>query len=342
VPAYVNPKKCKKGHQFNVNNYCRGLTKGFYHCEPVFKDTDNMVFHVDVLFNMALPLFVTMTVSCTLCNIMNHYLTKKALGMQTLYDRVLKDLLKVFTLYNVVLTTSSIVGHLFWPVPNILINVLFVCDHVTQYILATTFLVTVCIRFMLVYHTSIIDCVDENRLIRYLRLGVLIAVMLMLIFDQKSTSSSILYNVMKYGTPEKKSSDSTKPIKYLLIIDLVAAVYLHFRLEYDAILVYQENRWFNICSTGSEPVGNDQDGNGGGYSLNTIRMFVLLCIIVIVSPMVLLKSFGEINLFYIFIHFVMFVVIPLLAIVNNSKLKKHAKNIFVTYFTQVQLPYSTL
>jgi hypothetical protein len=32
VPAYVNQKKCKKGHQFNVNNYCRGLIKGFYHC----------------------------------------------------------------------------------------------------------------------------------------------------------------------------------------------------------------------------------------------------------------------------------------------------------------------
>jgi hypothetical protein len=274
---------------------------------------------------------------------MNHYLTNKALGMQTLYDRVLKDLLKVFTLYNVVLTTSIIIGHLFWPVPNILINVLFVCDYVTQYILATTFLVTVCIRYMLVYHTSIIDCVDENQLIRYLRLSVLIAVMLMLIFELpifSSKSSSIVYNVMKYGTPEKTSSDLIKPIKYLLIIDLVAAVYLHFRLEYDAILVYQENRWFNICSTVPQPVDNVQDGNGGGYSLNTIRMFVLLCIIVIVSPMVLLKSFGEINLFNIFIHFVMFVVIPLLAIVNNSKLKKNAKNIFVTYFTHVQLPYT--
>jgi hypothetical protein len=36
VPAYVNQKKCKKGHQFNVNNYCRGLTKGFYHCALLF------------------------------------------------------------------------------------------------------------------------------------------------------------------------------------------------------------------------------------------------------------------------------------------------------------------
>jgi hypothetical protein len=35
VPAYVKQKKCKKGHQFNVNNYCRGLTKGFYHCGRV-------------------------------------------------------------------------------------------------------------------------------------------------------------------------------------------------------------------------------------------------------------------------------------------------------------------
>jgi hypothetical protein len=307
--------------------------------EPVFES--DMVFHVDALVNMALPLFVTMTISCTLCNIINHYLTNKALGMQTLYDRVLKDLLKVFTMYNVVLTTLIIVGHLFWPVPNILINVLFVCNKVTMYLLATTFLVTVSIRYMLVYHTSIIDCVDENQLIRYMRLGVLTAVTLMLIFELpifNLNNSSTEYDVMKYGTPGETSSDSIKPIKYMVITDLVGAVYLHFRLEYDAIMVYQENRWFNICSNGSPPVVNVEDGDRGGYSLNTIRMFSLLCIIVIVSPMVFLKSLGEINLFNIFIHFVMFDVIPLLAIVNNSKLKKHAKNIFVTYFNQVQLP----
>jgi hypothetical protein len=46
VPAYVNQKKCKKGHQFNVNNYCRGLTKGFYHCAACLRDSAAFCFGI--------------------------------------------------------------------------------------------------------------------------------------------------------------------------------------------------------------------------------------------------------------------------------------------------------
>jgi hypothetical protein len=66
----------------------------------------------------------------------------------------------------------------------------------------------------------------------------------------------------------------------------------------------------------------------------------LLCIIIIVSPMVVLQSLGQVKLFNICIHFVMFAVIPLLAIVKNAKLKKHAKNMFVTRFTRVKSMYT--
>jgi hypothetical protein len=296
-----------------------------------------MVFHFESVVSLAVPLFVTMTVSCTLCGIILHYLTNKALGMQTLYDRVLKDLVKVFSLVNLSYTITIIVGHLFWPVPNILASVLFVGFGFLGYALAITFLVTLCIRYMLVYHTSIIDCIDENRLIWYVRLGVLITVTWMLLFDiPKSFSSHInpVYNILKTGNP----GEITEPlltIRYLLFTDVLGAVCLQFRLEYDAIMVYQEKHhiWFNIfCSKKTD--------EEGGYSLNTLRMFTFLCIAVIVSPIVVLQSLGQMKLFNLFIHFVMFAIIPLLAIVKNAKLKKHAKNMFVTRFTQVQSMYT--
>jgi hypothetical protein len=149
-----------------------------------------MVFHLEPLLTLAVPLFVTMTVSCALCGIIHHYLTNKALGMQTLYDRVLKDLVKVFSLVNLFHTTTIIIGHLFWPVPNILASVLFLCYIFWLLLLATTFLVTLCIRYMLVYHTSIIDCIDENQLIKYVRLAVLTTVTWMFIVDFPMLNSS--------------------------------------------------------------------------------------------------------------------------------------------------------
>jgi hypothetical protein len=139
---------------------------------------------------------------------------------------------------------------------------------------------------------------------------------------------------LKTGTPGE-ITEPLQVIRYLLFIDLVGAVFLQFRLEYDAIMVYQEKHhiWLTIfCSK--------KTNEGDGYSLNTLRMFSFLCIIIIVSPIVVLQSLGQMKLFNIFIHFVMLAVIPLLAIVKNAKLKKHAKNMFVTRFSRVKSMYT--
>lgn len=294
-----------------------------------------MVFHVDGLLFMATPLFISMTMSLTLCAIITHYLTNKALGMQTVYDRVLMDLIKIFSLFNVFLTTSIIIGHMFWPVPNFVSIGLVVCYLVTMYIMATTFLVTLCVRYMSVYHSRIIDLVEENQLIRYLRLGVLQTVTLMLIVELSMYNSNNcyhVYNLLKTGSTGK-GDDSLQVIKYLIITDLVGAVCLQLRLEYDAVMVYQEKhqRWFKMCSRHFMTFDDTNQSEDGGYSLNTIRLFILLCIVVIVSPILVLQVSGQLDLFYsIFIHFVMFAVIPLLAIVKNDKLKKHGKNMFLS------------
>jgi hypothetical protein len=301
-----------------------------------------MVFHVEVLFSKAVPLFISMIISCILCGIINNYLTNKALGMQTLYDRVLKDLLKLFSLHNLLLTTSLIVGHLFWPLPNIIAIVLFVGYTISMHLLATVILVTICVRYMSVYHTHIVDLVAENQLIQYLRVGVVTTVMLMLITELSmfnSKTSYYIYYILMTGTPGE-NYERFQVVQYLVIIDLLGAVLFHFRLEYDAIMVYEENHnitWFNIClNTRAADENVVEDQSEDGYSLNTYRIFIVACIVLIVSPIVVLQVLGLVNMFGILIHYLMFAGIPLLAIVKNGKLKKHAKNKFVTCFTPVQ------
>jgi hypothetical protein len=307
-----------------------------------------MVFHSEVLLSKAVPLFVSMTISGILCGIINHYITNKALGMQTLYDRVLKDLIKVFSLFNVFLTTSLIVGHLFWPVPNFIAILLFLCYMITIYILATAVFVTLCVRYMSVYHTNIIDLVDENQLIWYLRLSVVATVMLMLITELSmfnSKNSYYVYYILTTGNPEE-SYGRFEIIPYLAIIDFLGAVFLHFRLEYDAIMVYEENHNITLCNICSITRALDnnaaEDQSEDGYSLNTNRIFICVCIVLLVSPIVVLQVLGRVDVFSInvIIHYVMFSGIPLLAIGKNGKLKKHAKNMFVTCFTQVQTMFT--
>jgi hypothetical protein len=133
----------------------------------------------------------------------------------------------------------------------------FVGYMISMHLLVTVILVTICVRYMSVYHTHIVDLVYENQLIQYLRVGVVTTVMLMLITELSMFNSKnyYVYYIMTTGAPGE-NYERFQVVQYLVIIDLSGAVFLHFRLEYDAIMVYKEYQhiyWFNIYSNTPPP-----------------------------------------------------------------------------------------
>ena len=163
-----------------------------------------------------------------------YYISKKPLGMQTVYDKIIKDLLVVSTLAFIGAILPTLVYGI---TPPWLASCLVCFNFLTVMAILVHFFLVMVVRYMSIFHGHIMMEMNEATLIPKTRGLLFLVIAALFTFDVISSDSTYgpLYNFLVNG--EYENTDKPyKPylFKVMVAIDLIFIVVLQVKVEQDS------------------------------------------------------------------------------------------------------------
>jgi hypothetical protein len=256
---------------------------------------------------LSLGYIVTMSISLLCCYVIYSYNSKKPLGMQTFQDRIIQDMLIVFSMANVSTTTCQLSVRLFFPLDYWMAMAIFPIMVITMYSTVVMFLVATITHYLSAFHTTLIDNLDEDKSINRIRYGTFIIVMIMVLFDYGYSLDEEEYpllNFMLVGRFIEGKKMFGKSLLTISVLNILASISLQIQLE------RYRNHPDHLKSTKA-------------YSLSSWRGH---CFISLLSSLFFL-AFPIMNLRLggVLITYILFDLVPIMSIVRNANIVNHAR-----------------
>ena len=211
--------------------------------------------------------------------LVNKYLNKKPLGMQTILDIVVKDLSKIIMVF------ASTSWFVYVPVKNLdyayknYVSLMIVgLHHLTHIAIIVQSIIFVGLRYLYIFHQIILNNFDDSKIMKCLRLFVSIVCLTLTFIEIPHLEHTVDYCYMMNIEVEKENFKLTHLVIVLIlvILGLIGTVFVQVKIELFKKTV--------DCKSESNQMeaGNAENDNDFEMSKNTMRFVVmLLCLLFI-------------------------------------------------------------
>ena len=249
------------------------------------------------------------------------YLNKKALGMQTILDQMIKDIIQVMLIAFIptVLASIKIVEK---PYNHYIAIAIGMSRYFVVLSLGWQFFVTMVIRYLSVFNQSVLNIVDEVNVIRTTRLFVGIMSLISTLFSQDYENGFVYAYLMNKEVSKEVSK--LKALKFCLVVNLIVLVLVQVKIEiYKGTLDHQNQ-------TEKEEENQHCSEIHFEYKKNSIRIsFFIACLlllwflywILIVREEMEEPILGRLR-FYTVGQFVILNLVPMIVIKRNPNMYK--------------------
>ena len=220
------------------------------------------------------------TILLSLFYFIKKYLDNKPLGMQTILDTVLKDLL-IILIANVVFSHLGFVSYHYinQTYRHFLALIIIGFWNLFRNAFLINGIIWVLLRYFHVFHQTILNHFDDSKIIKFLRVFTLIVCITLTAFEVPNMTDELEYShMMDQKSNIKKYTLINKKIKViLLIVGLLSTIFVQLRIER-----FKKTVDFKIESNQIE---NGNTENHLDFVMdNALRYVVMvLCLIIIVS-----------------------------------------------------------
>ena len=172
--------------------------------------------------------------SCMIYYLVWKYLKQKALGMQTLLDLVIKDHILVQTFVNI-MTTLPVIKTRYVCQSNencnhILALVMLHVGHFSFAVLLLQIFVTIGIRYMSIFHQTVLNDIPDKKVIRTCRIFVFCFAVMSNLLDNIGPGD----HVYAYLTDTKTTyqDEHVFSLIFIAIVNLIGIIYVQFSIEF--------------------------------------------------------------------------------------------------------------
>ena len=172
--------------------------------------------------------------SCMLYYLVWKYLKQKALGMQTLLDLVIKDHILVQTFVNIMTTLPVIKTRYVCQSDencnHILALIMLHVGHFSFAVFLLQIFVTIGIRYMSIFHQTVLNDIPDKKIIRTCRIFVFCFAVMSNLLDNIGPGD----HVYAYLTNTKTTYQDEHVFSLILIaiVNLIGIIYVQFRIEF--------------------------------------------------------------------------------------------------------------
>ena len=244
------------------------------------------------------------------CQVALHYLRSKPLGLQTFFDLVLKDFIRVYSSFSVHFMLLVLIGVWFNPTSIEFVQFMVMLNSLLFITLQFYGIVTLTTKYLSIFHSGLIHAINEERnILKWIRIGA---------FGFAAVyCSGIQLNDVKlpHFRPNENVVTAPPQVVYLHFVTTIFAIALQFRKELD-YWRYREN-------------------SGIIYKLKKTERFTMIGTVILF----LFLSFLFQNVFIRIATFVTyFLVTPLVYILSSENMKRHLLKFFPMIRTPTQPP----
>ena len=257
------------------------------------------------------------------------YLNKKALGMQTLMDPIIKDTIYLATVSEIIGSVMMLIVQFTRPLSHSLAILFTIAAQFLKLIGICQLNMIFWMRYLYVFHYANLNIVDEKLMKRITRSCVAILSTILMLMSIGNVEDSHAY---QHFTDGDSISVLNPVVALTAIISLVSVIIIQFKIEMFKKSV--DTRQFDQLET-----GEDQFVNCQYLKLETYRIEVLI----LVSGILLMLSFWFVNStedldikFFqaILLEKFLFLSISLICIKRSEKMFSSCKNQIFAWFCQ--------
>ena len=288
------------------------------------------LFHEKLIFHAILA--VVLVVAIANFSIIWYYISKKALGMQTMYDIMIKDMIMVSLASFIVATLVNLdIG----PINPSLATFLADLQYCSGMVFLVQLLLMVGTRYVIIFHGHLLEELNEKVVVCFGRVSVALVSVV-------STTYEIYTNNLGYGpvyeflatghTTQANTPPLMLPLTVMTLLDSILMIYVHIRAE---CVLQKIKRQVNP----NNPT-ESHDHTEGDYSIGTIRVVVGLGVLIVTALGLWLgvsHQARDLTLARLRMHvafsWVTLNVIPMIFIVRNEKLTDYYVNKIVAWIT---------
>ena len=255
------------------------------------------------------------------------YLNKKALGMETLVDQMVKDIIYLAVFFEIILSILRLIDQLTRPFSHsmaVLVTLVTIFKRLSElWQLNMIFFM----RYFYVFHYANLNNIDEKVMKRLTRCSVGILSTILTLMAKGNVENTHVYQHLIDGD----IIPVMNPVIMNTIISLVIIIIIQFKIEMFKKSV--DSKQFDQLESGEEQFGNCQY-----FKLETYRIEVLILVFGMLFTLSLYWSIdtgGDLNLKYLLaIVYEKFLrlVFTLICIKRSEKMFSFFKNQIITWF----------
>ncbi len=240
---------------------------------------------------------IALVISLAACQIIRTYHESKPLGMQSFLTKVIVIFVNVFHIVSIYGPVMFSLRELFGPMDYKLAAALSVAEYLVGVMFYFTVLMVTTTKFLSIYHGTIIDEVNEEQMLPFLKRLVVIFPLILTPLEFSLWTNIEDTESFQFFFKEKPSVNSRLGYGMLILvfINFIAAILLQAHIEYN--FYQQQSSGNNIGWIGkvtkwvlARSYGKDEEDstvNGEGYKLSITRAIVALIFILAVCVTVL-------------------------------------------------------
>ena len=255
------------------------------------------------------------------------YLNKKALGMQTLVDQMVKDTIYLAIFFEIILSILRLITQLTRPISHSIAVLFTLVNQFSRLTGLWQLNMIFLMRYFYVFHYANLNNIDEKLMKRITRCSVGILSMILTLMAIGNVQNTHIYQHLIDGD----MIPGMNPIKMTAIISLVIIIIIQFKIEMFKKSV--DTKKFDQLES-----GEDQFGKCQYLKLETYRIEVLILVFGMLIMMSLYWSMitsGDSNfkylLFLVLEKFLTFA-FALICVKRNEKMFAFFKNQIITWF----------
>ena len=247
-------------------------------------------------------------ISLTAQRIIYAYIKRKSPGMKTVFDEITQDLI----IGGIAASLTSDLAHCgFGPLNvNTAVFIVFVQRFTAQFWFMQIF-ITFLVRYLCIFHPEVINSVLDKAILASSRLCCFFWAFSTSVYDfthhDFSKLQHVQYMLHEDEVSEVNNNVSQVSLQGIIIVDLLFIAFVMLRIE-----LYKWN------------IPGGELAVSKGTIRITIGIFVIIGIAVIIRLSLPLSLQDTALLFHVVVTSILFVVIPILMIVRNDKMKKFA------------------
>ena len=256
------------------------------------------------------------------------YFNQKPLGMQTIFDQMIKD--KIYlSIMNCLCNFFMVDVILFFMKDVIPLN--HIVAHFLTFILVTLALaelwqisMILIIRYVYVFYSYLLSNVDENFIKKATR--VLVGFLALMSTLMTNLQNSHTYCILT----DQSVKDNSNPAMIVKIICFIILIVTQYKIEMFSKYVASKRKFYQIEEGGAAPSPDDQERNCKYNKINIRIILVILCVLFLVTYFLYYENTEDLYIqrlkIIVVIVLINFNIIPMLYIATNENMYCLFKN----------------